>query len=159
MPSHHNGRNNDIADNGADLSSKLLHLNWLQHRCLAQELAALDLTVPQFYALEALVRLGGSATMGVLSREVLQVSATMTGIIDRLVRAGLVERQRSDGDRRSVVVAITSSGSHLVATAWQRGLDSFDETVARMSTGELALAGKLIDSLMMTMERRAATIA
>ncbi len=159
MPSHHNGRSHGIADNGVDLSSKLLHLNWLQHRCFAQDLAALDLTVPQFYTLEALVRLGGSTTMGALSREVFQVSATMTGIIDRLVRAGLVERQRSDDDRRSVVVAITPSGSHIVETAWRCGLDSFDEIVTRMSIGELATAGKLIDSLMMTMERRAAVIA
>ncbi|MEV4665597.1 MarR family transcriptional regulator [Micromonospora echinofusca] len=36
--------------------------------------------------------------------------ATLTGIVDTLVRDGLVERQRDTADRRSVKIAITAAG-------------------------------------------------
>lgn len=36
--------------------------------------------------------------------------ATLTGIVDTLVRDGLVERQRDTADRRSVKIAITTAG-------------------------------------------------
>lgn len=142
----------------ADLRSKLLHLNWLQHRRFAQELSALDLTVPQFYTLVALVSVGGETNMGALSRQVHQVSATMTGIIDRLVRDGLVERKRANGDRRTVLVAITASGRRLVERAWNHSLGSIDETIANLSRGDLASASRFIDSLVSSMEQQAMTM-
>ncbi|MFQ5576757.1 MAG: MarR family winged helix-turn-helix transcriptional regulator, partial [Anaerolineae bacterium] len=42
--------------------------------------------------------------------ETRQVSATMTGIIDRLVERGLVERFRQPDDRRKVLVRLTEAG-------------------------------------------------
>lgn len=137
-----------------ELRSKLLHLNWLQHRRFAQELAALDLTVPQFYTLTALLAAGGETSMGALSRQVHQVSATMTGIIDRLVRDGLVERRRASDDRRTVLVAITASGRGLVERAWNHSLVAIDEAIASLSRGDLASASHFIDSLVSSMEQQ-----
>ena len=48
--------------------------------------------------------------MGYLADETKQVSATMTGIIDRLVEQGLVERWRPPEDRRKVLVRLTEAG-------------------------------------------------
>lgn len=140
------------------LRSKLLHLNWLQHRRFAQELSELDLTVPQFYTLTALVSAGGQTNMGALSRQVHQVSATMTGIIDRLVRDGLVERKRASDDRRTVLVAITPSGRLLVERAWNHSLGSIDEAIAALSHGDLDSANRFIDSLVSSMEQQAMTM-
>ena len=105
-----------------DISRHLLRLNWLQYRRFAQQIADLNLTVPQFFTLSTLVSLGGRTTMGVLSRETHQVSATMTGIVDRLVRDDLVERDRGLDDRRAVIVSITPEGQALVEQAWGRAL-------------------------------------
>lgn len=136
------------------LRSKLLHLNWLQHRRFAQELSELDLTVPQFYTLMALVSAGGETNMGALSRQVHQVSATMTGIIDRLVRDGLVERKRASDDRRTVLVAITPGGRMLVERAWNHSLGSIDEAIATLSRGDLDSATRFIDCLVSSMEQQ-----
>ncbi|MEU7586963.1 MarR family transcriptional regulator [Micromonospora sp. NPDC049230] len=42
--------------------------------------------------------------------------ATLTGIVDTLVRDGLVERQRDDSDRRSVRIVLTPAGRERAAT-------------------------------------------
>ncbi|MCO6452089.1 MAG: MarR family transcriptional regulator [Caldilineales bacterium] len=135
-----------------DLRFKLMRLNWLQHRKFAQEIADLDLTVPQFYTLNALVTLGGRSSMGALSRHAHQVSATMTGIVDRLVRDGLVIRERDEQDRRSVVVEITPEGRRLVECAWERALGSLDHTFESLTPTERLTASKLFDSLVAEIE-------
>ena len=135
-----------------DMRNKLMRLNWLQHRRFAQEISDLKLTVPQFYTLSTLVGLGGTATMGELSRSTYQVSATMTGIIDRLVRDGFVERRRAETDRRSVVVAITSTGQELVDQAWARALGSLDMVLQEMNAQEMASSYRFIDTLVTTLE-------
>jgi DNA-binding MarR family transcriptional regulator len=53
---------------------------------------------------------GEHTTMGQLAEETGQVSATMTGIIDRLVERGWVERYGSSHDRRTVLVRLTEAG-------------------------------------------------
>ena len=135
-----------------DMRNKLMRLNWLQHRRFAQEISDLKLTVPQFYTLSTLVGLGGTATMGELARTTYQVSATMTGIIDRLVRDGLVERRRAKTDRRSVVVAITPTGQQLVDQAWARALGSLDTILQEMDSQEMASSYDFIDALITTLE-------
>jgi len=132
---------------GVNLRNELVRLNWIQHRRFAQEIADLKLTVPQFYTLSTLMTMGGSASMGDLARATHQVSATMTGIIDRLVRDGLVERQRSDEDRRSVVVAITPAGQELVDTAWGRAMNALENALQGLSREEEVAAYHFVERL------------
>jgi DNA-binding MarR family transcriptional regulator len=143
-------RRSRISDD--DMRNKLMQLNWLQHRRFAQEIADLSLTVPQFFTLSTLQSLGGTATMGELARSTYQVSATMTGIIDRLVRDGLVERQRAATDRRSVVVAISPSGQALVEKAWERALGSLDAVLNDMTSQERTSSYRFVDALVTTLE-------
>jgi len=143
------GRNR-ISDD--DMRIKLMQLSWLQHRRFAQEISDLRLTVPQFFTLSTLQSLGGTATMGDLSRSTYQVSATMTGIIDRLVRDGLVERERATTDRRSVVVALTPTGQKLVDQAWGRALGSLDTVLGEMSPQEMTSSYRFVDALVTTLE-------
>ena len=135
-----------------DMRNKLMRLNWLQHRRFAQEISDLKLTVPQFFTLSTLESLGGKASMGELARSTYQVSATMTGIVDRLVRDGLVERQRAKIDRRSVVVVITTAGRELVDEAWARALGSLDSVLHEMNAQELASSYRFVDALVSTLE-------
>jgi len=142
--------NSRVSDD--DMRNKLMQLNWLQHRRFAQEISDLSLTVPQFFTLSTLQGLGGTATMGDLARSTYQVSATMTGIIDRLVRDGLVERRRDTVDRRSVVVGITPTGQELVDKAWGRALGSLDTVLHDMSTQERTHSYRFVDALVTTLE-------
>lgn len=71
--------------------------------------ARASLTPPQIHAVIA-VGARGALSMGDLRRWLGATGPTVTGIVDRLERLGLVERARDDGDRRVVRLALTRKG-------------------------------------------------
>jgi DNA-binding MarR family transcriptional regulator len=71
---------------------------------------------PQYGVLRILQRRGPS-TMTELSEELLVTAGNVTGLVDRLVRDGLVERQAGRSDRRVVRTRLTDAGRALVEEA------------------------------------------
>jgi len=67
------------------------------------------LTVPQLAVLKELGAAGGRS-VGELTRAVHLSQATVTGILDRLQRRGLIERRRGEADKRKVHVWLTPAG-------------------------------------------------
>ena len=57
----------------------------------------------------------GSLTMGELATNIGASLPTVTGIIDRMVKRELVERQRDDTDRRIVKVCLTPKGKEQIS--------------------------------------------
>jgi DNA-binding MarR family transcriptional regulator len=57
-----------------------------------------------------LLKTAGDLRLSDLSVKINLTNSTVTGIIDRLERAGLVSRQRSTDDRRVILVKITAKG-------------------------------------------------
>jgi len=88
--------------------------SWIERRRFAQELSSFHLTTPQYVALMAIKRQGKDCAMSTLAEAAQETSATMTGIVDRLVEHQLVERQRDPSDRRSVLVSLTERGEQLL---------------------------------------------
>ncbi len=74
------------------------------------------LTGPQLVCLRVLKN-RGVLTPSKLAREVSLSQGTITGIIDRLLNRGLVTRDRSRIDRRSVSVDITKEGLKIISNA------------------------------------------
>lgn len=48
-----------------------------------------------------------------LAEKILLGNSTTSGIVDRMVKAGLVSRERSDEDRRSVTLKLTAKGEQI----------------------------------------------
>jgi len=71
--------------------------------------ADLELTLGQLDCLHAISRLG-APSMSDLSRELGLQPSSLTGIIDKLVAAGKVERRDDPADRRVVRVVLTAQG-------------------------------------------------
>jgi DNA-binding MarR family transcriptional regulator len=67
------------------------------------------ITTSQLLVLEATGRLG-SPSPSAIAREVVLSQATVTSILDRLSRAGLVERTKRSDDKRVVTVTLTEAG-------------------------------------------------
>ncbi len=67
-------------------------------------------TLPRFDVMAALYRVREGMLMSDLSRFLLVSNGNVTGIVDRLVTDGLVERSQRDGDRRTSVVSLTADG-------------------------------------------------
>lgn len=74
------------------------------------------LTGPQLAVLQEIRRVG-QVPPRELSRSVHLSQPTVTGILQRLERRGLVVRQQSQSDRRSVLFTATEDGEQLLAAA------------------------------------------
>jgi DNA-binding MarR family transcriptional regulator len=85
------------------------------HRLLAAldaELADLRLTAGEVNAVAALG--AGARTARALADATAQAPSTLTGILDRLERRGLVARRPNPADRRSFLIEPTADGSAIV---------------------------------------------
>jgi DNA-binding MarR family transcriptional regulator len=119
MPGADGPRHEDrLAAEAEAMSRALVRLVWVEQKQFALQLARLGLTLPQYLALAHLARVGPGCSMGGLAERMHQSSATMTGIVDRLVRMGLAERQRDPSDRRLVIVVLTETGDRLLDQAY-----------------------------------------
>jgi DNA-binding MarR family transcriptional regulator len=104
----------NLRERSKALHEQFLTLVWIAFRRMVQRLQGYGLTHPQFITLAALVRHSKPASMGQLTAVTLQDAPTMTGIVNRLVKMGLVRRARSEDDRRIVWVESTPEGMALV---------------------------------------------
>jgi len=73
-------------------------------------------TGPQLWALKTISQ-NESLSLGELGRRMYLHPSTITGLIDRLEKKGLVERDRDQTDRRVIKLRLTSKGKGLVKRA------------------------------------------
>ncbi|SDR38679.1 DNA-binding transcriptional regulator, MarR family [Rhizobiales bacterium GAS191] len=108
-------------------------LRGLMGRCLRE----VGLSIPQFDVLSALSE-GAGITQRDLAQQLFVTKGNVSGLIDRLVEAGLVERRRDAQDRRSHALFLTKEGKR-VATAGFAAQKTFVEgTLGRLPQGDLA---------------------
>jgi DNA-binding MarR family transcriptional regulator len=97
--------------------SVILELHRATHatlQLLGTDLVDLDLTASEINALGNLSD-GKGRTVSKLGGDVGSRPATLTGILDRLERRGLITRTTRAGDRRSVVIELTAEGERVAA--------------------------------------------
>jgi DNA-binding MarR family transcriptional regulator len=93
------------------------------------------LTGPQLLVLRAASRLSG-ASISALARDVDLSQPTVSGIVDRLERRGMVRRARGTGDRRTVRVVVTPEGGCTLRDAPSLLEDRFRAELARLEEWE-----------------------
>jgi DNA-binding MarR family transcriptional regulator len=72
---------------------------------------------------------------------------TATQMLDGLAAHGLIERRRSETDRRSVLVSLTPRGSEVVAERKARYQAHWSEALAQFSATELDTAAAVLDRM------------
>jgi DNA-binding MarR family transcriptional regulator len=73
--------------------------------------------------------------------------STMTGLTDRLERAGYIERRPHETDRRATILALTGSGKRLFAREKRFYSRLIDEVLAPLDTEEKRLVLKAMAQL------------
>lgn len=103
-----------------------------------------DTTLPRFDVMAALSRSQDGMLMSDLSRFLLVSNGNVTGIVDRLVQEGLVARAQREGDRRTSIVSLTTTGRQQFARmaaaheGWvNEALAGIDDSEARQLAGFL----------------------
>jgi DNA-binding MarR family transcriptional regulator len=126
----------ELSEQLASIGQLLLRVSWLEQRRFAQDLSGLNLTPPQFFILRSILTRGAHPTMSDLALDTLQHCATVTGVVDRLEKMGLVTRQRAAEDRRQVLVELTPAGADLLAQIRASREQRLRETLLRLSEQE-----------------------
>jgi len=114
-------------------------------------LDAHGLTGPQLAVLQAADRIP-SASASALARAVHLSAGTVTGILDRLERRGLITRERTDHDRRSITIRVTESGRDTLERAPSLLQDQFRSKLEALEDWERT-------QILATLERIAAMMS
>ena len=112
------------------------------------------LTVPQLLCLRAVgLSRQPEVTATEVAREVQLTPATVTGILDRLERDGLITRERRSRDRRKICLSLTDAGrEHMQLTIstlhdrFVKRLMSLDEQQQRTVLASLELVSSMIEA-------------
>lgn len=105
-----------------------------------------DLT-PRQFAVMAKLDEEGPLSQNHLGRLVAMDAATTKGVIDRLVRKGLVATTPSPTDRRRVEISLTAEGAEQIREAVVVAARISERTARNLSPRELARLMALLDKL------------
>lgn len=129
----------------------------LHSKVLAQRYG---LTVPQLMILRELSH-QEHLSIGRLADAVSLSSATVTGIVERLGKRGLLEKKRSSEDRRLILTSITDEGRRLVEVAPPLLQKQFAEQLTSLRDWEQTLilsSLQRVDSMMEARDLSAAPV-
>ena len=102
-----------VVDLAKELSECITQLQRISLVDLSTQVSQGNISIPQYTLLSFLSQSSG-ITMSRLAELMEHTSPATTGLVDRLVAAGLVERFGNPTDRRQVLVKITDKGRELV---------------------------------------------
>jgi DNA-binding MarR family transcriptional regulator len=104
---------------------------------LGSRLAHLDLPAADINALANLAT-GGPRSIGTLATATATRPTTLTSVLDRLTRRGLVTRELDPADRRSFLVSLTPAGQHAAEQVAAAVRDLEHRVLASVTAADLA---------------------
>lgn len=118
----------------------------LHQRMLGQmttRIRELGLSIPQFDLLSTLTEQEGISQSD-LAERLYVTKGNVSGLVDRLVQAGLVERRAIAGDRRSYAMHLTPEGRRLAEAGIASQRDYVATTLGKLPQGDLAELDRLV---------------
>lgn len=169
MATHQSRRSSDLVDLIIDQWSRelpALDVSSISvlgrlHRCdiryqalVSDVLEEFNLTTASFDVLASLRRSGPDyrRTAGQLAEIGLISSGGLTQRIDRLERAGLVERTKEPADRRIVYIQLTEAGKNLIDTVLHRHFIEQNSFLGGLTRNEQSQLGQLLSRLEISLE-------
>ncbi len=122
---------------------RFLRLHQRGHSAMSSRLRAIGLSVAQFDLLSTLTESEG-ITQRDLAERLYVTKGNVSGLVDRLVEAGLVDRKPIPGDRRSHALHLTSEGRRLALEGMEIQLRFVKETIGLLPMADLETLDQLI---------------
>ncbi len=139
-----------------EIERAVMQISWLAQRQFMQLLDEdrFRMTLPQFYTLLHLHQIGEACKMSDLADQTQQSAASLTGVVDRLEKQQLAERTRnSEGDRRQVLVQVTSRGRELIVEIKHARHEQMLAALAHLNEEEVDRLMQLLDRMLIGMSR------
>lgn len=124
----------------------ILYLYTESRRLTKGMASGFGLTGPQLTVTKLLESMG-DLSLSSLSGRIRAKNSTVSGIIDRMESGGLVERVRSDSDKRVTWIRLTSAGRKLAKQIRVEPMEIFREAVQSLSREELRELFRLLKKL------------
>lgn len=122
---------------------RFIRLNRRVTAAMSGELRGLGLSIPQFDALSTLTEREGMSQQDLAAR-LYVTKGNVSGLVDRLVEAGLVERRAIVGDRRSHALHLTPAGTDLAARGIAAQQAYVARTLGRLDPSAIAAFDRLV---------------
>jgi DNA-binding MarR family transcriptional regulator len=122
---------------------RLIRLHTRSRMAIANRLRALDLSVPQCDVLTTLTEREGISQQELAAR-LYVTKGNISGLVDRLVASGLVERRSLQSDRRSHAIHLTPAGRELARKGIEAQQAFVADTFGRIAPERLALLDDLL---------------
>ncbi len=126
--------------------------SWNLPPVIPEDWLALDLTMPQLKMLMCIYA-HGPQRVSEIAASVGVSQAVVTGVTDRLIHRGLVERGGDPHDRRVVVCSLSDEGRQLGHTLWESGIDRGRKLMEVMTLGELQLLREAVEMVFGVLSR------
>jgi len=101
-------------------------------------------TLPRFDLMAQLDKSPGGMTLGELSRRMMVSNGNVTGLADRLVAGGLLDRRASPTDRRAQLVSLTPEGRKTFRALARAHEDWVAEILADLDDGDIEALMRLL---------------
>ncbi|MFE3176527.1 MarR family transcriptional regulator [Amycolatopsis sp. NPDC059090] len=108
----------------------------------ARDAAREGLSATELQALELAGQTADSLTPGRIGQLTGLSTGAVTGVLDRLAKAGLVLRERDRTDRRKVLVTITEAGRERLDAISRRERERLAEVLAEFTSAERKVLGR-----------------
>lgn len=122
---------------------RMIRLHQALYNEIAGRLRVIGLSVPQFDVLSTLTERAGMSQRE-LAERLYVTKGNVSGLIDRLVEAGLVERHSIPEDRRSHALHLTAEGKRLAALGMTAQVRFIDETLGTLPQGEIETLDRIL---------------
>ncbi|MXN65648.1 MarR family transcriptional regulator [Stappia sp. GBMRC 2046] len=103
-----------------------------------------NVTLPRFDLMAQLEKAPDGMTLGELSRRMMVSAGNVTGLVDRLVQDGLLERHAAPADRRSSLVKLTAKGHESFATMAEAHGDWIGDFFNQLDDGDMGELMRLL---------------
>jgi DNA-binding MarR family transcriptional regulator len=103
-----------------------------------------DVTLPRFDLMAQLDKSPGGMTLGELSRRMMVSNGNVTGLAERLVQQGLLDRRASPNDRRAQLVSLTPEGRRAFRTMARTHENWIADIFARLDAADVDALMRLL---------------
>jgi MarR family transcriptional regulator, organic hydroperoxide resistance regulator len=112
---------------------------------LAEALPARGISMAQFWTMSDIAE-HGPVNAAHLAIYRCVTPPTVSVVVDELVRAGWVERHRSEDDRRIVVLSLTAAGRKLMGELWSHLGKRMGESIREVPQRDLEVAARVLNA-------------